>query len=196
MTQVGFLFDPARCIGCQSCRVACQVYNETTAEVSWRQVTSHERGAFPDVVQHNLSLACNHCERPACMAVCPVDAIHKRQSDGIVSIDPARCNGCQRCVGACPYGAPRPVPDQSRVSKCDLCMARQDAGLAPVCVDTCVGGALRYGRLDEMDAMAGDAALERSLDGFFDPAWTRPSIRFVAQEGMRQDAGAAGAGKA
>ena len=195
MTQVGFLFDPARCIGCHSCRGSCQVYNDTTPQVSWRQVTSREAGAFPDVVQHNLSLACNHCERPACMAVCPVDAIQKREKDGIVSIDSERCNGCQRCAGACPYGAPRPVPGGSRVSKCDFCMARQDGGLAPVCAETCVGGALRYGPIEEMEAMAGGRGLAVSVDGFFEPSWTRPSIRFVAGGKEQAGGGAAGDGR-
>lgn len=180
MTQMGFLFDPERCIGCHACRVACQVHNETGAEVNWRQVTSHESGSFPDATQHNLSLACNHCERPACMAVCPQNAITKRERDGIVFIDPERCNGCQRCVGACPYGAPRPVPGLDLVSKCDFCMARQDAGLAPVCVETCVGGALRYGPVGEMEAMADGRGIACEMGGFFDPEWTRPSIRFVA----------------
>lgn len=195
MIQVGFLFDPSRCIGCHACRVACQVHNETTPEVSWRQVTTHEAGSYPDVVQHSLSLACNHCERPACMAVCPAGAIEKRASDGIVTIDAARCNGCERCVGACPYGAPRPVPGASRVSKCDFCRARQDRGQAPVCVETCVGGALRYGPLEGMDAMAEGGGLVRAIGGFFDPEWTRPSIRFVAPAPGRRDAAAAESGK-
>ncbi|MBI4518812.1 MAG: 4Fe-4S dicluster domain-containing protein [Deltaproteobacteria bacterium] len=179
MNQVAFLLDLDRCIGCHACRVACQVHNDTTPEVNWRQVMSREAGRFPEVVQYNLSLACNHCERPACMAVCPTDVIVKRERDGIVFIDANRCNGCERCLGACPYGAPQRVPGQDRVSKCDFCWARQDAGLVPVCVETCVGGALQFGRLDQVEQLAAGRQLHRRSDGFFDPDWTRPAIRFI-----------------
>jgi anaerobic dimethyl sulfoxide reductase subunit B (iron-sulfur subunit) len=185
--QLGFLLDTSRCIGCQACRVACQVHNATGPEVAWRQVTSHEEGRFPDVARHHLSVACNHCERPACAEVCPVGAIRKREADGIVLLDSERCNGCGRCLGACPYGAPQRVPESGRVSKCDLCHARLERGLEPVCVETCVGGALRVGPLDDLGALAPGRTLLRRIDGFPDPDWTRPAIRFLREEREEPD---------
>jgi anaerobic dimethyl sulfoxide reductase subunit B (iron-sulfur subunit) len=179
MTQLGFLLDTDRCIGCHACRVACEVHNATPPGASLRLVTAHESGAFPDVVRHHLSIACNHCERPACVGVCPTAAIEKRAGDGVVAVDPERCNGCGRCVGACPYGAPRLDTALRRVWKCDLCAGRRAEGLDPACVETCVGGALRAGPLDRLVEAASGRAPQEALAGFPDPAWTRPSIRFL-----------------
>jgi DMSO reductase iron-sulfur subunit len=177
--QIGFLIDINRCIACHSCRVACQMYNKTGADVNWRHVTIHQKGTFPDVVQHSLSLACNHCMEPACIKVCPVNAIRKRKVDGIVYIDENKCNGCERCVSACPYGAPRKNPANNKVSKCHFCLSRQERGQIPVCVETCLGGALQLGSLEKMTKMAGSRGLVRQVDGFFDPDYTNPSTRFI-----------------
>ena len=179
MKQIYFLLDQDRCIGCHSCRVSCQVFNQTGGQVNWRQVTSFESGSFPEVSRQNLSVACNHCQHPACMSVCPTDAIRKRAKDGIVFIDANLCNGCERCIGACPYGAPQKEPGISKVSKCDFCMDRQDAGQQPVCVETCVGDALQYGTMEEIQAKASSRRALRRADGFPDPDRTGPSIRFL-----------------
>lgn len=176
MSQVAFRFDASRCIGCQSCRVACQVHNESGPAVAWRHVTPVETGTFPHVARFQLSIACNHCARPACAAACPTGALYKRLSDGAVLLEASLCNGCERCVAACPYGAPQVVPGAGRVSKCDLCTTRRDAGERPVCVETCVGGALDFAPLEGLDTEPG---LVRALPGFPDPSWTEPSIRFV-----------------
>ncbi|MCS6844446.1 MAG: nitrate oxidoreductase subunit beta [Caldilineales bacterium] len=50
-----------------------------------------------------LMRICNHCTYPACLAACPRKAIYKREEDGIVLIDQARCRGYRKCVEACPY---------------------------------------------------------------------------------------------
>lgn len=182
MTQLAFVFDPDRCIGCNACRVSCQQHNHLAPDTSFRMVTAHERGRFPDVAQHNLSVACNHCERPACVAVCPVGAMNKRASDGVVWIDRARCNDCARCVGAYPYGAPQPSP--TGVVKCDLCSSRTLRDDVPVCVETCVGGALGFSTLAELDARAD---VSKTVEGFPDPTWTQSSTRFVVHP--RRDLG-------
>ncbi|MCC6274306.1 MAG: 4Fe-4S dicluster domain-containing protein [Leptospiraceae bacterium] len=178
MKQIGFLLDVDKCIGCNSCRVSCQIHNNSSPFVNWRQITSFESGKFPETFQYNLSIACNHCKDPACMKVCPVNAIHKREKDGIVYIESATCNGCDRCIGACPYGAPQKRLDR-KVSKCDFCKARQDNGEIPVCVETCVGGALQFGELKNLEKIVKGKKLHREISGFPNPELTSPSIRFL-----------------
>ena len=50
-------------------------------------------------------LRCQHCENPACVAVCPTGATAKDEETGIVTQDTETCIGCQSCIEACPYQA-------------------------------------------------------------------------------------------
>lgn len=97
-----------------------------------------------------LPRLCNHCEKPACLPVCPVRATYQR-ADGIVVIDAETCIGCGFCVQACPYGA-RFLNRQTRTAdKCTFCAHRLTAGLLPACVENCVGGARVFGDLNAPD---------------------------------------------
>ncbi len=49
--------------------------------------------------------------------------------EGVLAIDPAKCDGCGACVEACPYGAIKIV--NGKAVKCDLCVF---AGGEPRCV--------------------------------------------------------------
>ncbi|MBI2069602.1 MAG: dehydrogenase [Elusimicrobia bacterium] len=86
-----------------------------------------------------LQRICNHCTYPACLAACPRQAIYKRKEDGIVLIDQARCRGYQKCVGACPYKKPMFNPNTGRSEKCISCYPLIEKGIAPRCVQTCIG---------------------------------------------------------
>jgi Fe-S-cluster-containing dehydrogenase component len=59
-----------------------------------------------------LSVLCMHCEKPACVDVCPTGATQKR-ADGIVTIDSKKCTGCLNCLLVCPYGARHMYPKKS-----------------------------------------------------------------------------------
>ena len=108
--QLGFYLDQTRCIGCFTCIVACKDWNDVDAgPASWRRVITTEKGKYPDLFVAFLSTACHHCVEPACVSACPVDAISKREVDGVVVVDRETCLGkdnCDMCLQACPYDAP------------------------------------------------------------------------------------------
>jgi len=86
-----------------------------------------------------LARICNHCNNPACLAACPRQAIYKRPEDGIVLIDQERCRGYQECVAACPYKKPMFNAHTGKSEKCIACYPLIEKGIAPRCVQTCIG---------------------------------------------------------
>ena len=173
--QYGFYFDASRCIGCSACAVACKDWNDIQpgAQVVWRRVTSVESGKVPKVTLVNMSSACNHCGKPACLAVCPVQAITKRAEDGIVVVDQTKCIGCKSCLAACPFGVPQ-FGASGKMQKCNLCLDRVKAGKLPECASSCVAGALFAGPLDQLSAtVAKKAAVQMAGP-------TQPSLLIVA----------------
>ena len=126
--------DVAKCTNCRACELACSFAKEgvyAPALTRIRVVAVFSQGI-------NVPIFCVHCADPACMQVCPLDAIQRDDVSGIVRIDKDLCTACSECVEACPIGALQ-IPEGHEVaSMCDLC-----AG-APACVDHCMYGALRF----------------------------------------------------
>ena len=100
----GMVVDINRCVGCQTCTIACKHANDTPPGVQWRRVLDVERGAFPDVERLFLVTGCQHCAEPSCVPVCPTGATRQR-ADGLVTMDYETCIGCGYCAIACPYQA-------------------------------------------------------------------------------------------
>ena len=165
----GFLLDLGRCVGCSACVLACRVENGWTSETPWRRVLPLNLRRRPGGPTYFLSVACHHCERPACMAACPSGAYEKR-ADGVVVHHAESCIGCRYCEMACPFGAPRYSSDQKVMTKCHLCHHRLDAGQAPACVAACPTEALRLVRPGDVV----EAAREM-VPGFADPAACAPA---------------------
>jgi molybdopterin-containing oxidoreductase family iron-sulfur binding subunit len=109
------VIDLNRCVGCQTCVVACKVENnvrfsspEETArgrEINWMQVLPVSKGEFPEVLETFIPVLCNHCDKPACVPVCPTGATYKSESTGLIGQIYTRCIGCRFCAVACPYTA-------------------------------------------------------------------------------------------
>ncbi len=159
--QVGFYFDQTRCTGCSACRVACKDWNDIPAgPENWMRVLYTEKGKFPNVFVSYMIAPCWHCIDPVCAPACPVDAIRKREQDGIVLVNSDTCVGnaeCdEKCLKACPYDAPQFGPGQgAKMRKCTFCIDRFDEGKLPDCVDACPVRAMDAGPLEEMQKKYG-----------------------------------------
>jgi anaerobic dimethyl sulfoxide reductase subunit B (iron-sulfur subunit) len=178
--QLGFYFDQTRCIGCFTCCIACKDWHDIPAgPAHWLRVTEIEEGKFPAVFVAYLSTPCYHCEDPACMESCPVDAINKRIEDGIVVVDREVCLGesdCGACKDACPYSAPQfGAEDNGKMQKCDFCLERWQEGRKPVCIEACPMRALDAGPREELKGRYGQT---KAAAGFVYTDEVKPSVVF------------------
>jgi anaerobic dimethyl sulfoxide reductase subunit B (iron-sulfur subunit) len=155
MSQTGFYINMNRCSACKVCVIACKDVNDLKVGYNFRHVDEYEGGINPSMWAASISLACNHCEEPACMAICPASAIHKEADTGLVVIDQNVCTGCQSCVTACPYGAPVYFPDKNKVNKCHGCRGMIALGEKPACVAACSTRCLDFGDLGNLKAKYG-----------------------------------------
>lgn len=78
MTKLAIGIDLHRCIGCNTCALACKMQNNVPDGMLWNRVLTEgcERfdsaeGTYPNLSRTYLPLACQHCENPACERVCP-----------------------------------------------------------------------------------------------------------------------------
>lgn len=155
---LGFYTDNNGCYGCKTCSVACVTTKlPGNRETFMRRVTDI---LTDDTMTYAfLSLSCNHCENPQCLANCPQGAYTKHEN-GIVEQDHDKCIGCKTCTTACPYGAPVYDEAEGKVYKCDMCKDRLETGLMPACVEACPGANLECGELDDLRASHPDGVQE------------------------------------
>ena len=156
--------DLKRCIGCDSCSVACKQENQfkvvndqvLAGNNKWTKVYGAENEDYPAVVVQVLPMPCQQCNPAKCQETCNQLGYRaiKRRADGILWVDESLCTGCKKCVPACPYKVMNFSTDRINklgqngvAEKCHFCMHRLDRGLLPACVVTCVGITLEYGDL-------------------------------------------------
>ena len=181
MSGAGFLLDLHRCVGCGACVLACRIENHRVHTATWRRVLPLNLRRRPSGPTYFLSVACHHCEEPACLKGCPSGAYEKR-TDGVVIHHEERCIGCRYCEMTCPFGAPQYDEAKGVMSTCHLCADRIDASRLPACVAACPTEALSY---VAASGTLRSAALEL-VPGFVDPATCRPSLRFRPPAGTRR----------
>ena len=203
MTKLGIAINKTRCIGCQTCAHACKMQNNVPSGMRWNRVLTEgcdvEDGAlgeFPNLSRGYLPVACQHCENPACLRVCPTGATYK-DDKGRVEIDYEKCIGCRMCMAACPYNARvfnwnEPVRDpdfnygDARVpvrpkgvaEKCTLCKERTDDDVAPLCVVCCPTNARTFGDWDDPDSDVSKKAATGTFALLADKG-TSPQIRYI-----------------
>ncbi len=185
--QYGFYFNSSVCTGCKACQIACKDKWDLPVGTTWRRVAEYTGGEWTpsadnsytqNVFTYYTSVACNHCENPACVEVCPTQAMQKRE-DGIVLIDQSQCIGCRYCEWACPYGAPQFDAQKGVMSKCNFCYDALDAGGKPSCVTACPSRALDFGELEELRTKYGNEAAFAPLP---DASITSPSLVITPHE--------------
>ncbi len=204
MTKLAIGINLRRCIGCNTCAVACKMQNNVPDGMLWNRVLTEgcERfdsaeGTYPNLSRSYLPLACQHCENPACERVCPTGATYK-DDKGRVEIDYDKCIGCRMCMAACPYNArtfnwnepvratgasygDARVPERGRgvMEKCTLCKERTDKGDEPMCVRCCPVDARIFGDLDDPDSAVSRLRREQSAEVLLEEKGTRPQVFYV-----------------
>ena len=148
-------------------------------------------------------LRCQHCENPACVAVCPTGATAKDEETGIVTQDTETCIGCQSCVEACPYQAigagvrtyleaepeflvgfpvgnsEAPAHVKNTVEKCNLCYQRISEGDLPACVEGCPTYAMTFGDLNDPESDISKLIAERESEQLLVDAGTGPCMYYL-----------------
>jgi anaerobic dimethyl sulfoxide reductase subunit B len=179
--QMGFYFNQSICTGCFTCIVACKDWHDIPAgPASLIRVVAIEKGKFPEVSLNYIAIPCFHCQNPICVDACPVNAITKREEDGIVTVDSDVCIGGKKCkfacLKACPYDAPQfGAESNDKMQKCDLCLERVKNHQTPICVDACPMRALDAGPLNDLKDRYGES---QEAEGFIYSERVIPSILF------------------
>ncbi|WP_313807890.1 4Fe-4S dicluster domain-containing protein [Sphingobium sp.] len=155
--QMVFVIDMKRCIGCDTCVVACKVENDVdTGRFRLKVLDSHRdpifekpKGNYPELSQHWLPTMCHHCVDAPCVSACPTNTLWRSDDDGLVHLDVDKCIGCQRCDEACPYDALSFDAETGAADKCSACAHRVAEDLAPSCAVVCPTRAIHFG--DSLD---------------------------------------------
>ncbi|MBN1317863.1 MAG: 4Fe-4S dicluster domain-containing protein [Anaerolineales bacterium] len=154
--SAAMLYDATRCVGCRECEAACKKVNnlppnlEHPTDLDGKNLTLIKQ--YQGVSKESfVKLQCMHCEYPACVSACPVQALQKTE-EGPVTYDSEKCIGCRYCMMACPFHVPRVdwyevLPE---IKKCTFCVDRIDDGLIPACAEACPVGALSFGTRNQM----------------------------------------------
>lgn len=162
--------DLAKCKNAKKCQSACNKGHYITGDNAWLKIYKMQESE--ETAPYWMPTQCQHCDKPPCVKVCPVDATFKRK-DGIVLIDNERCIGCRFCMAACPYSVRIfnwEEPDQAElimeeeeytpdycgkpsvkgtVDKCDFCPHETAKGELPFCVKACPNDVFAFGDMYE-----------------------------------------------
>lgn len=205
--RYGMAIDLKRCLGCHACATACRLANNLPSGVWWNVVYTDggetmdtASGTFPDNLHmQHYPTACQQCDNPPCVEVCPAGATWKDEETGIVMQDSAICIGCESCDSACPYGVRRlikgepkwaidhalgyqsaPLHQANTMGKCVFCKNLLDEGQLPKCISACVGHARIFGDLDDPESdISKLIASNREVIRLQEEVGTEPKVLYV-----------------
>jgi formate dehydrogenase iron-sulfur subunit len=191
---MGILVDTTRCIGCRSCEAACnkeQKLPEPNLPFNDTSVFEHQRR--PDEKAYTVvnryedkdgskpnfrKMQCNHCNEPACLTSCFVNAYTKTK-EGAVIYNSKVCVGCRTCMIACPFNIPGYSYSSAFdpiVKKCILCYdTRLKFGRPPACVEICPNEALTVGLRKDMIKLAHER-IKETPDRYYDHVYGEKEV--------------------
>ena len=175
--SMGVLVDLSRCVGCRSCEAACnkeqnlpapeKPFNDFSVfdEMHHGQKRRTDETRYTIVNRYEIpgrehplfrKIQCNHCQEPACLTSCFVNA-YTKTPEGAVIYNVDVCVGCRTCMVACPFYIPAfrySSAFHPRIMKCVFCHeTRLTKGLPPACVEACPQEALTFGRRTDLVAV-------------------------------------------
>ena len=172
---MGVLVDFTRCVGCRTCEAACNqeqnlptpdkpfndpsVFDEIhhggqkrrTTEKAYTVVNRYQPEGSDEPLYRKIQ--CNHCNEPACLTSCFVNA-YTKTPEGAVIYNSKVCVGCRNCMIACPFQIPaysyssaiNPV-----IKKCIFCYdTRLKEGKPPACVESCPQQVMTFGKRKDL----------------------------------------------
>ena len=184
--RYGLVIDLERCIGCETCRIACKVENNLKIWSGIRVDTvggAHRdtpEGKYPNLSMYYLPVPCMHCGKPSCLEACPEEAIYKRK-DGLVLVVEDKCTGCQLCIDACPYNVITYDDNRDVIWKCTLCQHRIDEGLEPFCVICCEDEAMFFGDLNDSKSQVSKLIAQKKAYVLKPEAGTEPAVHYCPE---------------
>lgn len=148
-----------KCFACKGCEIACAVQHSESMDLY--QALWEEHPPFPRIFVKSKAgksslLYCHHCDKPKCVAACVSGALTRASDTGEVILDTSKCDGCWKCVAACPFGVIIANHDLKKAFKCDLCKGYDMLA----CVKACPNNALHYCTQEEFQQIVKESSMK------------------------------------